>query len=111
MLFGGRLSDYQRNQQASHGQPDEEGGTQVVAMNLDYPPGATQLDPDEAAGLLPAHIANHGQLNEWEMVNILEGEQWAFGRRHADVLESEFVCRLHKRMFGNTWRWNSSARC
>jgi hypothetical protein len=32
-------------------------------MNLDYPPGATPLDPDEAAGLIPAHIANHGQLN------------------------------------------------
>ena len=40
-------------------------------MNLDYPPGASPLDPDEAAGLIPAHIANHGQLNEWEMVNNL----------------------------------------
>ncbi|MDD5176838.1 MAG: hypothetical protein PHQ05_10490 [Sterolibacterium sp.] len=68
-------------------------------MNLDYPPGATPLDPDEAAGLIPAHIANHGQLNEWEMVNILEGEQWAFGRRHADLLTSAFVCRPHKHMF------------
>lgn len=28
-------------------------------MNLDYPPGATPLDPDEAAGLIPSHIANH----------------------------------------------------
>ncbi|MBI4996869.1 MAG: mobile mystery protein B [Rhodocyclales bacterium] len=74
-------------------------------MNFDYPPGATPLDPDEAAGLIPAHIANHGQLNEWEMVNILEGERWAFGRRHPDLLSNDFVCRLHKRMFGNTWRW------
>jgi Fic-DOC domain mobile mystery protein B len=32
------------------------------------------------------------------------------GRRHADVLESEFVCRLHKRMFGNTWRWAGKFR-
>ncbi|MFA6311446.1 MAG: mobile mystery protein B [Sterolibacterium sp.] len=81
-----------------------------MAMNLDYPPGATPLDPDEAAGLIPAHIANHGQLNEWEMVNILEGERWAFGRRHPDLLESAFVCRLHKRMFGNTWRWAGKFR-
>jgi len=79
-------------------------------MNLDYPPGATPLDPDEAAGLIPAHIANHGQLNEWEMVNILEGEQWAFGRRHPDLLTSAFVCRLHKRMFGSTWRWAGKFR-
>lgn len=71
-------------------------------MNLDYAPGATPLDPDEAAGLIPAHIANHGQLNEWEMVNILAGEQWAFGRRHPDLLTNGFICRLHKRMFGDT---------
>ena len=79
-------------------------------MNLDYPPGATPLDPDEAAGLIPTHIANHGQLNEWEMVNILEGEQWAFGRRHKELLSSGFVCRLHRRMFGNTWRWAGKFR-
>lgn len=79
-------------------------------MNLDYPPGATPLDPDEAAGLIPSHIANHGQLNEWEMVNIIEGERWAFGRRHKNLLGNEFVCGLHKRMFGNTWRWAGKFR-
>lgn len=79
-------------------------------MNLDYPPGATPLDPDEAAGLIPSHIANHGQLNEWEMVNIIEGERWAFGRRHKNLLGNEFVCALHKRMFGTTWRWAGKFR-
>jgi hypothetical protein len=79
-------------------------------MNLDYPPGATPLDPDEAAGLIPSHIANHGQLNEWEMVNIIEGERWAFGRRHKNLLSNEFVCALHKRMFGKTWRWAGKFR-
>jgi len=74
-------------------------------MILDYPAGATPLDPDEAAGLIPSHIANHGQLNEWEMANILDGERWAFGRKYKDLLESAFICRLHKRMFGDTWRW------
>jgi Fic-DOC domain mobile mystery protein B len=81
-----------------------------VALNLDYPSGATPLDPDEAAGLIPAHIANHGQLNEWEMVNVIEGEHWAFGRRHPDLLDSAFICRLHKRLFGNTWRWAGKFR-
>lgn len=79
-------------------------------MKLDYPPGATPLDPDEAAGLIPSHIANHGQLNEWEMVNIIEGERWAFGRRHRNLLGNEFVCALHKRMFGKTWRWAGKFR-
>lgn len=81
-----------------------------MAMKITYAPGATPLDPDEAAGLMPAHIATQGQLNEWEMANILEGEQWAFGRRHKDLLGNDFVCRLHKRMFGNTWRWAGKFR-
>ena len=42
-----------------------------MAMNFEYPVGATPLDPDEAAGLIPRHIVNHGQLNEWELVNIV----------------------------------------
>lgn len=81
-----------------------------MAIAFDYAPGATPLDPDEAAGLLPSHIANHAQLNEWEMINILEGERWAFSRRHKKMLENEFIRRLHKRMFGDTWRWAGSFR-
>ena len=79
-------------------------------MNFDYAPGATPLDPDEAAGLIPRHIANHGQLNEWELVNIVKGEQWAFGRKHADLMSSDFIRKLHKRMFGATWRWAGTFR-
>ena len=81
-----------------------------MAINYDYAPGATPLDPDEAAGLIPSHIANHAQLNEWEMVNILEGEHWAFSRKHKNMLDSNFVRRLHKRMFGDTWRWAGTFR-
>ena len=58
-------------------------------MNFEYPAGATPLDPDEAAGLIPRHIDNHGQLNEWELANIVKGEQWAFSRTHADALSIE----------------------
>ena len=42
-------------------------------MQLDYAEGATPLDPDEAADLIPKHIINHGQLNEWELANVLQG--------------------------------------
>ena len=75
-----------------------------------YPPGATPLDPDEAAGLIPAHIATQEQLNEWELANILEGERWAFARGRRDLLSVRFVRSLHKRMFGDTWRWAGSFR-
>jgi Fic-DOC domain mobile mystery protein B len=81
-----------------------------VAIELEYPPGATPLDPDEAAGLIPSHIATQEQLNEWELANILEGEQWAFARKHKRLIESDFVRGLHKRMFGDTWRWAGTFR-
>ncbi len=81
-----------------------------MAIDFDYAPRATPLDPDEAAGLLPSHIATHAQLNEWEMLNILQAEQWAFSRKHKNMFESGFVRRLHKRMFGDTWRWAGTFR-
>jgi Fic-DOC domain mobile mystery protein B len=88
-----------------------------MALNIDYPEGATPLDPDEVGGLIPTHIVNHGQLNEWELTNVLAGERWAFdtGRRRTyktsdDLLTSAFVCSLHKRMFGQTWRWAGTFR-
>lgn len=81
-----------------------------MGLKLEYPPGATPLDPEEAEGLIPKHIVTQGQLNEWELHNILDGERWAFGRAHRDLLSSEFVRRLHKRMFGETWRWAGTYR-
>lgn len=81
-----------------------------MALSLDYPPGATPLDPDEAQGLVPKHILNHGQLNEWEFQNVLKGERWAFGRKQKLMLEIQFIRQLHKRMFGDTWRWAGTFR-
>jgi Fic-DOC domain mobile mystery protein B len=73
--------------------------------------GATPLDPDEAAGLLPAQITTREQLDEWEAENILEGERWAkAAARHRDVLDDAFLRELHARMFGATWRWAGTYR-
>lgn len=81
-----------------------------MGLKREYAPGATPLDPNEAEGLLPMHIATQGQLNEWELANILEGERWAFARRHKQLLSLQFVRALHKRMFGKTWRWAGAFR-
>jgi len=74
-------------------------------MNSVEPGGATPLDPDEARGLIPSHITIQAELNEWEHANIVEGERWAFARRRKDLLTAEFLQRLHRKMFGATWRW------
>jgi Fic-DOC domain mobile mystery protein B len=74
-------------------------------VNAAGPGGATPLDPEEARALIPSHIATHAELNEWEHDNIVEGERWAFARRHKNFLNAEYLQRLHRRMFGATWMW------
>lgn len=75
------------------------------------PAGATPLDPDESAGLLPGHIATREQLDEWESENILEGQRWAAGAaRRRDILDDAFLRELHRRMFGRTWKWAGTYR-
>jgi Fic-DOC domain mobile mystery protein B len=79
-------------------------------MNFDYPEGATPLDPDEARGLLLTHITTRAELDRWEQENIIEAEAWAFSRIPRDILTDGFIRRLHKRMFGNVWRWAGEYR-
>ena len=46
-------------------------------MKFTYAVGATPIDADEAAGLIPSHIATQSDLNTWEEANILQGAAWA----------------------------------
>lgn len=73
----------------------------------DYPDGATPLDPDEAAGLKLTHITTREALDRWEQDNIHRADAWATQRRRpVDALLSEdFLRELHRRMFGDVWRW------
>lgn len=74
-------------------------------MKFEYAPGATPIDPDEAAGLIPAHLTLQSELNEYEEANILEATEWLFARRRGDPLDERFVRTVHRRMFNQTWRW------
>jgi len=76
-------------------------------MIFEYLPGATPLNPDEIAGLIPRHITTQAQLNEWEQNNILDAEKWMIGRKFSlnQIATRNFICNLHRRMFGNTWKW------
>lgn len=66
--------------------------------------GATPLTHEEKLGLLPSYITQRGELNEAEQINITQGDRWAF-RRSRNVLDVDFLRELHKRMFGEVWRW------
>lgn len=71
--------------------------------------GGTGLTEEEREGLIPSYITLRSELNEAEQANILEAEEWAFARKR-DLLEEKFLNNLHKRMYGNVWRWAGQYR-
>ena len=79
-------------------------------MEFTYVPGATLIDPDEAAGLIPKHISTQAELNAWEEANIVIADTWAFRQKKRDILDEGFVRDLHSRMFNKTWRWAGKFR-
>lgn len=76
---------------------------------MEYPHGATPLDPNELGGLRFKHITTREELDELEQANIESGLRWlARQRRH--VLTDDFAVTLHKRLFGDVWDWAGSFR-
>jgi len=71
--------------------------------------GGTELSDEEREGLIPSYITLRSELNEAEQTNILEAEEWAFARNR-NPLDERFLDRLHKRMFGNVWKWAGTHR-
>lgn len=79
-------------------------------IDFKYPEGATPIDPDEEEGLLLTHITTHGELNRWEQDNIVEALAWIDKTKPTNILNGKFIKQLHKRMFGNVWRWAGQFR-
>jgi Fic-DOC domain mobile mystery protein B len=79
-------------------------------MEFQYIPGATPLDPDEAAALVPVHITTQADLNAWEQANIVLGDRWATRQKKRELLDEGFVRDLHRQMFDRTWKWAGTFR-
>jgi Fic-DOC domain mobile mystery protein B len=71
--------------------------------------GATALSPENRDALIPTWIVTRDDLNRAERDNIAAGLRWA-RRRGFDVLDPDDLMTLHKRMFGDVWRWAGQPR-
>jgi len=76
---------------------------------MEYPDGATPLDPNEIGGLKFKHITTRAELDELEQANIESGLRW-LERQRGDVLTYDFAVTLHKRLFGDVWDWAGKFR-
>lgn len=80
-------------------------------MQFEYADGATPLDADLIAGLIPG-LSTQAELNEFEAYNIATAMLWAQRSRRLkkNLLSVEGLCLLHRRMFDQTWRWAGQFR-
>lgn len=76
------------------------------------PEGATPLAEEDREGLKRTDIALRAELNVAEAENILAGRAWAFQRlrRTEQLLTRDTLRLLHRRMFGQVWRWAGNFR-
>jgi Fic-DOC domain mobile mystery protein B len=83
-----------------------------MGLNSDYIYGQTPLNEEEQNGLLIPSITTREELDEFEQLNIEKAIQWTFGKKwKAEQLFSEkFVKDLHKRMYGEVWKWAGAFR-
>ena len=71
--------------------------------------GGTELTEEEREGLIPSYVTLRSELNEAEQANILDAEEWAFARKR-NLLDEKLLKNLHKKMYGNVWRWAGDYR-
>lgn len=80
-------------------------------MKITYAPGATPITDDDLEGLIP-NVSLQAELNEFEAANIAQAELWAPKSRNMkrDLLSVTGLKNLHKKMFGETWKWAGELR-
>jgi Fic-DOC domain mobile mystery protein B len=76
--------------------------------------GATPLTDEDLDGLIPTFISNRGDLNLAEQANIEAARRWAFRgapvTSPSELFRVSFANRIHRRMFGDVWRWAGKRR-
>jgi Fic-DOC domain mobile mystery protein B len=83
-----------------------------MGINLDPQYGQTELAEEEREGLIPAYITTNAELNLFEQTNINEALLWSVGIKSdaTKIISESFITKLHKRMYGDTWKWAGKFR-
>lgn len=83
-----------------------------MGLELAYEDGQTPLSEEEKDGLLIKAITTHGELDEYEQLNIEKAIQWVMRRKlkAENILTEQFIQSLHARMLGEVWSWAGTFR-
>ena len=77
---------------------------------MEYPEGATPLDLNEMDGIKHKHVTTRGELDHLEQANIQSGLRWLKRSRRRDLLTEIYVRHLHRKLFGDVWKWAGTFR-
>ena len=83
-----------------------------MGLVLEYADGQTPLDEDEKEGLKIKSITTQGELDEFEHLNIEKAVEWTIHTKLKPerILTEKFVKDLHKKMYGDVWKWAGNFR-
>ena len=83
-----------------------------MGLELKYEEGQTPLDENEKEGLKIKSITTQGELDEFEQLNIEKAVEWTIrtNLNAEKILTEKFVKDLHKRMYGEVWKWAGEFR-
>ncbi len=83
-----------------------------MGLDFQYTAGQTALREEGKEGLKISSITTQSELNELEQMNIEKAVQWSLQiRLDSDkILTEKFIKELHKRMYGDVWKWAGTFR-
>ena len=83
-----------------------------MGLELKYEEGQTPLDEEEKEGLKIKSITTQRELDEFEQLNIEKAVEWTIHTKlkPEKILTEKFVKDLHKRMYGDVWKWAGEFR-
>ena len=83
-----------------------------MGLDLLYGEGQTPLDEAEKEGLKINSITTQGELDEFEQLNIEKAVEWTINAnlKPDKILTEKFVKGLHKKMYGDVWKWAGKFR-
>lgn len=83
-----------------------------MGLKLEYHDGQTPLDETEKEGLRIASVSTHAELDELEQLNLEKALAWIIQTKLKpdQILTEKFLKNVHKRMFGDVWKWAGEFR-
>ena len=83
-----------------------------MGLEFNNQEGQTVLDEDEKEGLKIKSISTQGELDEFEQFNIEKAVEWTIRNKFKEenILTEKFIKDLHKKMYGEVWKWAGEFR-